>query len=322
MLPFKAMMQASDQEMIEQQWTPHPEQQLPEWSVHISDESKKKTIASIRYKVYIFFIVVILVFMWPMFEWTVDKVRGVWSMDNAFALSEIGNLSNNLFKKRWEWGLLNDVDSLDKKIEDVQASINKANNELSIIDRLNNEGKRNTIITCLNTWDCEGVPEDLVPFLWFFRTYMLIDSLEWEKMRFNQKLVLKNINDFLLKTVSWLGNGELLSITFWSPVSVDSEYNLFRIPITLRVTFEHEEMLMSFLHNVEERVHLTIPILYKIDSMNYDIVNYSQEQTVAITMNAYYIAWLDTWENDDDVIEGSTYDEIALEDLDQIGEEQ
>jgi hypothetical protein len=48
-------------------------------------------------------------------------------------------------------------------------------------------------------------------------------------------------------------------------------------------------MLFSFLHNIEEKISFTIPILYKVEALTYNIVNYASPQTVSFSLSAYYI---------------------------------
>jgi hypothetical protein len=49
-------------------------------------------------------------------------------------------------------------------------------------------------------------------------------------------------------------------------------------------------VLLSFVDNVEKRVlsDENYRVLYKIDKVNYDIVNYVTQQQVDIDLNAYY----------------------------------
>lgn len=251
---------------------------------------RKNKITTLRYKVYIFVLVVIIYFFWSVFAQLVEDIRGEWAMKGLFSPSELPNIVYNFTSKRGEeGGLLNKIDEINEQIDEMKQKIEKVKKEEEIIARLNDGGKRNTIITCLNTNECEGVPEDLLPYLWLFRIYLLIGNLSFDKMEFNQKKILKNINDFLLRTISWEMNGELLAINFWSISVFNDEYNIYTLPLSITVRFENEKMLMSFLHNLEERINTKTHIFYKIDAMNYNIVEYEEEQEININLNAYYI---------------------------------
>jgi uncharacterized alkaline shock family protein YloU len=86
-----------------------------------------------------------------------------------------------------------------------------------------------------------------------------------------------------------LENGSLEQVSFTNPVLVDEELELYKIPITMTIIFEHKKMLDSFLHNIEEKISFTIPILYKVTALTYNIVNYTEEQSVNLSLDAYYI---------------------------------
>ena len=254
---------------------------------------RRHAITTLRYKVYIFIMVVILVFFRPILTTAVDKVRGEWATSEIFSLGNIMSFWSNILHAKGEWGLLNDIDLKQEEIDEVQHDIDKAKTTNEVIEKLNDRGKQNTIINCLNNGFCDDIDEELLPFLGLFRTYLLIGNLKGTKMTFDQKTILKNINDFLLKTTAWLDNGELLSITFADPRVVDEKFKLHELPIKLSIEFEHQKMLLSFLHNVEEKVSFTIPILYKIDAIDYNIVDYAERQTVDISLLAYYIDGLE-----------------------------
>lgn len=260
----------------------------------VAKRMRRYAIVTLRYKVYIFLIIVAMVFIWPTVVATVDEVRWKESLKWLMSLWNIGTIWHIALHQRWkEWWLLNEIDDIDEKIKKTENDIKKVERQIGIIERLNDQQKRNTLITCLNTQECEGVPPELMPHLQLLRTYILVDNLEAEKMKFNQKLLLKNINDFLLRSVSSLENGRLSGVSFGNPELINKDHDIYRLPITLQVTFPNEKMFMSFLYNIEERVHTIIPVLYKIDALNYNIVNYPNEQDITISMSAYYILWLD-----------------------------
>ena len=81
---------------------------------------------------------------------------------------------------------------------------------------------------------------------------------------------------------------------------------------------------MSFLDNLENKVHLELPVMYVINSVNYDIVNYQDSQTIDVDLVVYFYK---SDKNDIDIPtqnEGkstSFSDKSILEDLQNIGKE-
>lgn len=45
---------------------------------------------------------------------------------------------------------------------------------------------------------------------------------------------------------------------------------------------------MAFVNNVDTKMTFNLPILYSIDEMSYDAMDYEEEQSVSISMSAYY----------------------------------
>jgi hypothetical protein len=109
-------------------------------------------------------------------------------------------------------------------------------------------------------------------------------------MNFNQKEILRNIYEFMLTNDEWQRLGSLESIMFWSLEISDDSLWLVSLPITIWVTFVWKEPILTFLDNVENRVFMETPIMYVINSMNYDIVWYTEEQSVEVSLTAYFFA--------------------------------
>jgi hypothetical protein len=65
---------------------------------------------------------------------------------------------------------------------------------------------------------------------------------------------------------------------------------LYSIPIRLQASFENKDHLLSFIENVDKNVleSKSYRILYKIDEIGYDIMEYDQEQLVDIKIHAFY----------------------------------
>ncbi len=253
---------------------------------------RQKQIKNVRYMVYTFVVGISLLIFQPIFSTSVDKVRWAWAAKKMTSMSA-GNPINNITKGRGEGGLLNEIDTLDASIIQIQEQIKAVDATLAIVKHLDNEQKQNTIALCLNTEQCSGVPASLTPHLTLLRNYIILDRLQWdwEKMDFDQKMVLKSISEFLLKSPWGIVNGELQSINFTAPAVVDANLRLYKLSFNLSVDFSNKELLLAFLENVDTKMDFNIPILYAIDNVSYDAMSYEDPQTVMIGMSAYYYVW-------------------------------
>ena len=107
-------------------------------------------------------------------------------------------------------------------------------------------------------------------------------------MVINEKVLLTNINEYLLKDHNGSSNGSVSKIAIGEPTQYAG--NLRYAPLKLSITFDTKDSLLSFLSNVETRIlpDAAYRILYKITNVSYDIANYTQQQSVDIDLNAYY----------------------------------
>jgi hypothetical protein len=184
--------------------------------------------------------------------------------------------------------LLNELDQIEEKLTSAEKDIEKAQLENDIIKELNDVGKQFTIINCLNFDECDDVDQELLKKIDLLRTYIVLTDIDSFKMNYNQRYFLKSIDSFLLRTEGGLPNGELLSVNFGNPKPVEDKYHLYALPFNITVEFDHKNMLFSFLENVERRVNMSLPILYRVESLNYDIIEYRYKQVVKVNMSAYY----------------------------------
>jgi len=123
------------------------------------------------------------------------------------------------------------------------------------------------------------------------KSYLQLNSLYNKKMLIDERILLANINEFLLKKQngdSRSRNGSITKILIWEPSLVSQ--NLYQVPLQLSATFNNKDGLLSFIDNIENKV-LPDPdyrVLYHIDEIVYDIVNYEEKQNVDILLSAYY----------------------------------
>lgn len=157
------------------------------------------------------------------------------------------------------------------------------------------ETNENKIISCVNykIW-CTSISQEIRENFWFARSYLQLNNLHDPKMEINEKIILANINEYLLKKIDQTNNGELPRIGKINTISLGDPQvvisQLFSIPITLSVNFANKDDLLSFIENVDKNVleTKTYRILYKIDEINYNIMEYNEEQIVDIKMHAFY----------------------------------
>lgn len=150
------------------------------------------------------------------------------------------------------------------------------------------------VVWCVNTlqW-CKELPELVKNNFSVVRSYLLLSEMANAKMSLDEKKILANIDWFLLKqdslnTNSTLNNWILNKIVIWEKTQFND--NLYFVPIELKITFNDKEWLMSFIDNVEKKIpnDPEVRVLYKIDKINYDIVNYDQPQDFSVFMYMYF----------------------------------
>ncbi len=126
----------------------------------------------------------------------------------------------------------------------------------------------------------------------------LVSSMLWlkrDKMSIDEAKVIKNINEFLgqkdvFSPNKWY-NGIIESISI-DDLTIDKD-NIGHAQVTLAMTFDRKEDILTFLKNVEEYIFfdtekwLGYSILFLVKTIDYDIINYKESQKVSITLDAY-----------------------------------
>ena len=180
------------------------------------------------------------------------------------------------------------VSDINLQISSFQTKKLQSDADQALIAKIENQ--QSDIISCLNTrTNCSAIDPALRNNFSFARSYIQLNNLTDPKMFINEKILLANINEYLLKDpVTQTKNGLINKISIAEPKQFF--WNLFYVPLQLNITFDTKDALLSFIDNVEKRV-LPDPnyrVLYKIDTINYDIANYATQQKVDIDLNAYY----------------------------------
>jgi len=150
------------------------------------------------------------------------------------------------------------------------------------------------VVTCVNTLQgCKELPDLIKNNFSVVRSYLLLSEINNEKMILDEKKILANIDWFLLKkdslnSNSTTVNGILNKIAIWEKQKFNE--NLYFVPIELKITFSNKDWLLSFIDNVEKKIPIDpdLRLLYKIDKITYDIVNYDQPQDSSVYMYLYF----------------------------------
>ncbi len=154
-------------------------------------EMRKHHIKAWRYRVYIFVIVVVIVIIEPLFTNTLEAVRG----KGAFKLSLTDPVS--MHTNRGEGGKLNELDEVQKQIDETNDAIATTKLQIEIVENLQTPEKQNTLLNCINREMCDNIEAGLLSRIDLLRSFLMIDHLAGEKIAFDQKFVLRNINEFL-----------------------------------------------------------------------------------------------------------------------------
>jgi len=64
---------------------------------------------------------------------------------------------------------------------------------------------------------------------------------------------------------------------------------LIKVPVNIAVSYFVNNDFMTFLHNIETKINPELPVMWRIEAVNYDIVNYLDAQEVAMSLSFYYI---------------------------------
>lgn len=222
---------------------------------------KQNQIAEIKYKIYAFILVLIGIWFW-------------WILEGKSA--QVDALSADLIDTQ------NQIQLLDVKIKNDQE-----NKKIIWIAKEQYE----QIANCINKRICDGVTsnKEVAKNLGNLRTFYLTNKLESDKMTIDQKLVLRTIDDYLLKkdgSSIW----QIQSITYGDQIEVSKEKKIYKLPINVQIEFFNKDDFVQFILNTEKYLDpaLKYRVLFKINSMNYNIANYESLQKVTMMMEVFY----------------------------------
>ena len=152
------------------------------------------------------------------------------------------------------------------------------------------------LITCINKQSsCDKLPDTISKDIDAVRAYLQIGDLKKAKMDIDEAKILKNINEFITQKDIFSEkinrNGKVSSINIGDSSMLEN--NIIKVPIILTITFDNKQNLLSFLTNIENYIFvdpqykLDASILFRIEELQYDIVNYRESQDVEISLSAY-----------------------------------
>lgn len=147
------------------------------------------------------------------------------------------------------------------------------------------QSSESAIAACVNDrLGCANLDPKIKENFALVRSFLLLSDLRDTKMEVNEKTLLRNINEYLLGK----SNSSVQNISFGKAELVEG--NLYSIPIQLRVEFVNKDKLFSFIDRVDKQVPTseTVRVLYKLDEVSYDIMNYNESQVVDLSLQAFY----------------------------------
>lgn len=260
----------------------------------------KVRVVTAKYKIFILILIVLMIALYfvykPEFKASYDR-----------ALSSYNNMEANL--KELESKIT--TATSDKKLLTEIVS-----NENSLKNCLNNKDNQACASLKQKRHNGEGTWAELdyiVPL-----SFLQLQSLYSEKMSVDEKKVLRNLNEYLIKQdISGMSRDkvwEILKISIgetqeWGMIKVKDAWSdnireipaFFNVPVEVTIEFNTIDDLVEFLYNVEKKIidESNDRILYKIQSVSYDIVSNDEPQITDIAMIAYYyhddrFEWKDT----------------------------
>lgn len=152
------------------------------------------------------------------------------------------------------------------------------------------------LITCYNTnQGCDQLPEWVQNNLSLAIKYLQMQNLHSDVLVVDEKVILRNINDYLTVRDGMWDDGSARKNATINAITIDDpmlfQDNFYRVPVTVNLTATSKENVLSFLNNVETKIanNPANRVRYTIDQVIYDVANYDQEQSVEVTMSAFYL---------------------------------
>ena len=189
------------------------------------------------------------------------------------------------------------LDTIDTTISDTISRQEQYKQEQNLFKEITNN--KSILITCINKQSsCDQLPNAITTNLDAVRAYLQLGNLQRSKMDVDESKILKNINEFITQKnildTKRDYNGIVSSITIDNPENLEN--NIMKVPVELTITFNSKQDLLTFLSNIENYVFaewddLSSSVLFRIEELKYDIVNYKESQDVQVSLSAYAYRW-------------------------------
>jgi len=173
------------------------------------------------------------------------------------------------------------------------------------------ENNSGSVIGCVNreTRDydekyCKTLPPLLSGDLNVVISYLQMGNLGSEKMGVDEQKVLKNLDRYLTRNTPGdalsVQNGTIWGIHIGEPQVVKHisvwggnnkrEFDLNKVALEAQIAFDNKDDLITFVDNIEQYIitEKEDRILYTIDEVTYDIMQYDEKQTAKVALTAYY----------------------------------
>lgn len=157
------------------------------------------------------------------------------------------------------------------------------------------ETTQKAIVACFNEQqDCQALPPQIQNNLAAAVAYIQLGSLTSEKMGIDEKKILKNLDQYLIRNnpseLISSKNGDIQEISIGKEKLIDAESQFYQLPLEIKVEFSSKDDLISFVNNIEKYIILDANdrILYKIQGVSYDMMAYDESQETEIQLFAYY----------------------------------
>jgi hypothetical protein len=246
-------------------------------------------IAVTRYKVYIIILLILCTILWLKYTVNASKYYDTVQKQYETKLSQLNGLKNNysqLTQNKQEF------ESIQSSEKEVIKCVNEYINEKKLKERCSNL-----------TWSLQNDLQSAISFI-------QLGSLSNQKMVIDEQKILRNLDQYLIRNepneLDSSRNWTIESIEIWEPEVIDWYNEEFvwhidtknndiadtfhKLPISIQITFSDKDDLISFVDNIEQFIisEKEDRILYKIDEVSYDIMNFNQKQTTDLSLTAYY----------------------------------
>lgn len=224
------------------------------------DQNEQKVVLTIKYKIYTVIFIIAMAIGW-------------WYVKDTAAQYDATRQA---------------IDHLQLQKIEKDAEYQKVVNDLTVVKDITDH--KADLVSCLSRKWCASLPGSLSGVLPQVKAFLQLQKNDGTKMEFDQKKILANINEYLVKSVDTnQPNGSITSVTFGNTSAVADFDEVIQIPITLTIDFADKNGLLSFIYNIENTISSQFPMFYEVSSVNYDIVKYQQNQTVTIELIGYML---------------------------------